>query len=157
MMVRPAQRRQLLDLAAHQRLREPVGVVEDRGGVVAAQVAGGQQMPRRHRPEITTAVATVVFAQQHVHALAARGRDVLADIVGAQRQFAVAAVDQHRQLHHPRPAHVAQRVQRGAHRAPGVQHVVDEDHQRVVDTAGRNRGGLQRPRRLAASDRRGRA
>ena len=40
----PAQRGQLLDLAAQQRLAEPVGVVEDRGGLVAGQVGRRQQM-----------------------------------------------------------------------------------------------------------------
>jgi len=38
----PAQRGQLLDLAAQQRFPEPVGVVEDRGGVLAGQVGRGQ-------------------------------------------------------------------------------------------------------------------
>ncbi|CKS58582.1 Uncharacterised protein [Mycobacterium tuberculosis] len=47
------QRRQLLDVATDQRLRKPVGVVEDGGGVVAAEVGGGQQVPWGHR-EITT-------------------------------------------------------------------------------------------------------
>ena len=43
------QRRQLADFATDQGLREAVGVVEDRDGLVAGQVAGGQQMPA-HEP-----------------------------------------------------------------------------------------------------------
>ena len=40
----PPQGGQLLDLAADQRFAEPVGVVQDRGGVVAAEVGRGQQV-----------------------------------------------------------------------------------------------------------------
>ncbi len=90
----------------------------------------------------------VVLGETHLDVLAARGRHVLADVVGAQRQLAVAAVDEHRQLHGTRPADVAQRVQRRADRATGVEHVVDQDHQRAVDATLGNRGVLQRPRGL---------
>src|ERR1700744_1070904 len=62
-------------------------------------------------------VAVVVLRQLHVHALAARGRHVFADVIGAQRQFAMAAVDEHGQLNGSLPADVAQRVERGANRA----------------------------------------
>lgn len=51
-MVRPRSARRFLDLAADQRLGEAVGIVEDGGGVVEAQVAGGKQVAG-HR-EITT-------------------------------------------------------------------------------------------------------
>ena len=64
-----------------------------------------------------------------------RGREVLADEVGADRQLAVAAVDQHGELDGARPADVVQGVERGPDRAPGEEHVVDEHHDLVVDAA----------------------
>ena len=65
--------------------------------------------------------------------LFARGRDVLADVVGADRQLAMAAIDEDGEPDRPRPPELAQRVHRGAHRAAGVQHVVDEHDGGVVD------------------------
>ena len=43
------------------------------------------------------------------------------------------AVDQHGQPYGPGPTEITERVQRGAHRTPGVEHVVDQDHHGVVD------------------------
>ena len=81
---------------------------------------------------------------------------VLADEVGADRQLAVPAVDQHGQLHGARPAEVAQRVERGAHRPAGEEDVVDEDDEPVVDAAvGQHASAPARGRRAAAG-RRGR-
>ena len=68
--------------------------------------------------------------------LAATGRDVLADVVGADRQLAVAAVDEDRELHGAGPAEVAERVERGADGAAGEEHVVDEDDEPAVDAVG---------------------
>ena len=68
-----------------------------------------------------------------VDPLAAGGGQVLADVVGPDRQLAVAAVGEHRQLHPLGPSVVEQRVDAGAHRAPGVEHVVDEHDRRVLD------------------------
>jgi hypothetical protein len=50
-----------------------------------------------------------------------------ADEARLDGQLAVAAVDQHQQLHARRPAVVEQRVERGADGAAGVQHVVHQD------------------------------
>ena len=44
-------------------------------------------------------VGAVGLLEADVHPLGRRGRQVLADVVGADRQLAVAAVDQHRELH----------------------------------------------------------
>ena len=55
------------------------------------------------------------------------GRQVLAHVVGPDRQLAVAAVDQHGELHRPGPAVVVERVEGGPHGAAGEEHVVDED------------------------------
>ena len=61
------------------------------------------------------------------------GRQVLADVVGPDRQLAMAAVDDDRQLHRARPPVVVQRLERGADGAAGEQHVVDEHHGRAVE------------------------
>ena len=63
----------------------------------------------------------------------ARGRQVLADVVGPDRQLAVAAVGQHGQLHALGPPVVEQGVDRGPHRAPRVEHVVDQHDRGVLD------------------------
>jgi hypothetical protein len=47
-----------------------------------------------------------------------RGGQVLADVVGPDRQLAVAAVDEDGELHARRPPEVEERVDRGADRAP---------------------------------------
>ena len=57
----------------------------------------------------------------------------------------MAAVDEHRQLDDAGPAEVAQRVQGRAHRAAGVEDVVDQDDQGAVDAAVGDRGVLQGP------------
>ena len=73
-----------------------------------------------------------------------------ADVVGAQRQFAVTAVDEHRELHRCRAAEVAQRVEGGADGAPRIEDVIDKDDDRAVDTAGGHHGALERPVRFVA-------
>src|SRR5262245_52175536 len=70
------------------------------------------------------AVFTVVLAQAHGHALAARGGKVLADVVRTDRQLAVATIDEARQLDRGGPAEVDDRVERGADGAAGEEHVV---------------------------------
>src|SRR6266568_3932760 len=60
-------------------------------------------------------------------ALVARGRQVLADVVGADRQLAVAAIDEHGKLDAVGTAVVEECLDRGANRAARVEDVVDED------------------------------
>src|SRR5882762_10339422 len=50
-----------------------------------------------------------------------------ADETGFDRQLAVAAIDQHQQLHPRRAAMIEQRIERGPDSAAGVQHVIHED------------------------------
>ena len=52
----------------------------------------------------------------------------LPDVVGADGQLPVAPVDHHRQLDRPRPPVGVHGVERRPDRAPGEQHVVDQDH-----------------------------
>ena len=77
--------------------------------------------------EIVTSVDPVALLEADVDPLLARGRQVLADVVGADRQLAVAAVAEHGELDPPRAAVVEERVDRGAHGAAGEEDVVDED------------------------------
>src|ERR687888_208840 len=89
-----------------------------------------------------------------VDALLARGREVLADVVGADRQLAVAAVDEHGELHARGPAVVEEGVDRGPDRAPRVEHVVDEDDRAALERELELRGAddrLRVERRLAAA------
>ena len=79
---------------------------------------------------------SVGLAQPDADHLGARGGHVLAHVVGADGQLAVAAIDQHRQPDRGRPALVDQRVHRRAHGAAGVEHVVDDDHRRLLEREG---------------------
>ena len=60
----------------------------------------------------------------------------------------MAPVDEDRELHGPRPADVAQRVQSRADGASGVEDIVDEDDQGAVDAPLRNGGVLEGTGRL---------
>ena len=104
-------------------------------------------------------VGAVDFLEPHLDALLERRRQVLADVVGLDRQLAVAAVDEDDQLDRARTAEVDQRVERGADRPPRVEHVVDEQDLAIVDRE-RDLGAADdrlRPDRRGASGRRGRA
>jgi hypothetical protein len=68
-----------------------------------------------------------------VDALGARGREVLADVVGPEGQLAMAAVGEHRELDARRAAVVEEGLDRGADRAPREEDVVDDHDRRPVD------------------------
>ncbi len=118
--------------SAWATIRSIAGAVEflDREQVVHADasITAGASGPRQRDRHLVDAVE---LAQAHVHVLGARGRQVLADVVGADRQLAVAAVGEHRQLHPLGAAVGEQRLDRRARRAPGEEHVVD-DHDRAA-------------------------
>src|SRR5262249_51212817 len=78
-------------------------------------------------------VDLVDLEQLQLDALAARRGQVLADVVGPDRQLAVSAVGEHGELDPGRSAVLEERVDRGAHRAAGVEDVVDEDHSAVLE------------------------
>jgi hypothetical protein len=63
-------------------------------------------------------------------------------VVGADGQLPVAAVHEHGEADHARPADVHEGVEGGAHGAPGVQDVVDEDHGAPVDALHGDAGRL---------------
>ena len=77
--------------------------------------------------EIVTSSTSSISSSRTLTRSLARGRQVLADVVGADRQLAVAAVAEHRELHPLRAAVVEERLDRGPHRAAGEEDVVDED------------------------------
>ena len=72
-------------------------------------------------------VDPVDLLEADVDPLLARGRQVLADVVGADRQLAVAAVAEDGELDPLRAAVVEEGLDRGADGAAGEEDVVDED------------------------------
>src|SRR5438876_801749 len=68
--------------------------------------------------------------------LGSRGRHVLADEIGLDRQLAMSTIDEDRKLDRAWAAIVHEGVQRGADGASGVEHVVDEDDVGAVDVPG---------------------
>ncbi|GAA1520913.1 hypothetical protein GCM10009827_040830 [Dactylosporangium maewongense] len=62
----------------------------------------------------------------------------------------MAPVDEDRQLDHPRPAEILERVEGRADRAAGEEDVVDEDHAAPVEATGRDLRVTQRTGRLEA-------
>ena len=172
--VRPRSVGQLLHLALERALEaacgreQPLDVVArqvgDRDQVPARRrVGGGSRSSRtrwisRHRRLLgdeQDAVDLVDLDELHLHALAARGGQVLADVVGADRQLAVAAVGDDGELDAGGPAVVEQRLDRGADRPARVEDVVDEDAGAALDREvepGLADERLRVERRLAAAD-----
>ena len=89
-------------------------------------------------------VLAVDFAHQHAHLLVVRGVQGGAHVIGLDGKFAVAAVDQYRQLNGQRAPEIGERVHGRANGAPGVQHVVHQHHVPGVERAG-NMRRLHRP------------
>ena len=69
-----------------------------------------------------------MLAEHDGHDLPAARGQVLADVVGADGQLAMAAVDEDGQADDARAAEVHQGVHGGADGPAGEEHVVDEDH-----------------------------
>ena len=105
-------------------------------------------LPPSFRPVDGDRVFAVGLAQPHEDALGDRRRQVLAHEVGADRQLAMAAVDQHGEAHRARPAEVVQGVERRADGAARVEDVVDQHDGLAVDPAGRHAGRARRAGRL---------
>jgi hypothetical protein len=79
------------------------------------------------------AVDLVHLDELDLDALVSGGREVLADVVRADRELAVAAVGEHGQLHALGTAVAEERVDRGPDRAAGVEHVVDEHARHALE------------------------
>ena len=78
-------------------------------------------------------VQAVDLLHAHVHALAARRGQVLADVVGPEWQLAVAAVGEHGELYALGAAVVEQGVDGGAYGAAGVEDVVHQHDRGALD------------------------
>ena len=147
-----AQGRQLLDGAVGDA-GQLVGGVEHQQGIVAAQVRRRDQVPVHWAPPAPAGhpeqdrVLAVHLGEQDPDELLLGGGQVLADVVGPDRQLPVAPVDQDGELHGPRPAEVVERVERRPHRPPRVEHVVHQHHDLAVDPVRRHLGPAERPRR----------
>ena len=81
-----------------------------------------------------------ILRQHHFHLLLCRGREVLAYIVCADRQFPVAPVHKHSELDTVRPAVVHDAVQRRPDGPARKDDIVNEDHGPVLDVEGNVRG-----------------
>src|SRR5438067_4721266 len=68
--------------------------------------------------------------------------DACAAVLGADRQLAAAAIGEHHERDARRPPVIEELVHRGAHRAAGIEHVVDEQQLAPVDVE-RNLGALR--------------
>src|SRR5918999_978944 len=91
----------------------------------------------------------------HLHALAARRREVLPDVVGADRELAMPAVREDRELDARRTAVVEERLDRRPDRAAGVEDVVDQDARPPLEREAEVRGADERlrvPGWLGATD-----
>ena len=99
-----------------------------------------QQMLDHREPPDQHGVLTVDLFEMHLHDLVRGGREVLADVVGPDRQLPVAPVDEHGQADGPGPAEVQERVEGRPDRAARVEDVVDEHDDPSVDVAGHGRG-----------------
>src|SRR6478735_9827560 len=100
------------------------------------------------------AIDFVDLDELDLDALVAGGWQVLADVIRADGELAVAAVGEHGQLDALGPAVAEERVDGRADRAAGVEDVVDEHHghplEREVER-GRTHERLRVPGRLAAA------
>src|SRR5512137_108960 len=69
-------------------------------------------------------VSTVHFRQAHMNPLARRRLDILTYVIRANGNLALAAIDQDRKLYRFSAPQIRERIERGAHRAAGVEHVI---------------------------------
>ena len=89
------------------------------------------------------------------HPLVERRRQVLADVVGADRKLSMPPIDEHRELDAVGPAEVEERVDRGPNRPPREEDVVDEDAGSALEREVQLRAaddGLRMERRRPAPD-----
>ena len=104
--------------------------------------------------EMVTSVTPSTSSSRTRTRSAADGGQVLADVVGSDRQLAVSPVDQHGQPDDARSADVAEGIQGRTDRPARVEHVVDQHDDRVVDAL-RQVGAADGPGRDGDAGRRG--
>src|SRR5271163_1094993 len=79
------------------------------------------------------AVEAIDLAQLDVNPLTLGSRNVLADIVRANRHLALSAIDQHRELNRFGAAQIGNRTECRPHGAAGVEDIVDENNALAVE------------------------
>jgi hypothetical protein len=78
-------------------------------------------------------IDAIDFVESDIHPLIGQRLDIPADVVSADRQFTLSAIDQHRELNRIGPAEISQGGERGAHRAAGIEDVVNQDDASAID------------------------
>src|SRR5206468_11043630 len=94
---------------------------------------GGGSTSCRHPRDDLDLVPAVDLDKVHANIVARGGRRVLADEVGPDRELAMSTVDEDREADGARTSVVDEGVHRGADRAAGEEHVVDEHDGPAVD------------------------
>ena len=123
-----AQGRDLLDVPLLHVVHR-LGGGEDGLDVVAAQVRRGQQVPVHRSPPSMVTESSPSISVRWTRTRSERGRrQVLPDVVGADRELAVAPVDEDGEPHGARAAELGERLQGGADGPAVEQDVVDEHH-----------------------------
>src|ERR1700678_3417012 len=82
-------------------------------------------------------VVRTLRCEHDVDMLAAARRANFSEVVGLDREFAQAAIDQHGQTNRTRPPEVGHGIERRAHRPSGIEDVVD-DHDRFAGNLAAN-------------------
>src|ERR1051325_2828877 len=73
------------------------------------------------------------LAELDAHPFAVGARDMFADVIGLQRNLAMAAVDENREADGSRPADFENDAERGLDRLPSVNDVIDNDYRPVLE------------------------
>src|SRR5208337_203422 len=117
--------------------RRPSNICDSKTRSSSAAIS--RQRPNRFRGSLNgtldqqNLLVVVDLLELDLDNLAAAGGHMLANVSGLDGQFAVAAVDEHSQLHAARPALVEERIERGADSAAGEEHIVAENHIAALD------------------------
>ena len=96
-------------------------------------------MCRNSIPEQHDLVPAIHLFEADLDGLGERSGYILAHVVGAYRELAVASVDENEELNGTGSPEIDQGIECGSNSAPGKQDVVDEDYVTAGDAAGYGR------------------
>ena len=71
-------------------------------------------------------IYSVELGQSDADMLARPCRDIAPNVISSDRQFAMAAIDEHSQPNGAWPSKITKCVQRCSHRTPGIEHIIDQ-------------------------------
>src|SRR5436190_12523659 len=74
----------------------------------------------------------VDFLQAHLNLFPHRGRQIFSDVIGPNRQLAMAAIDQYSELNTRGTAERIDCIHRCTHSATGIKDVIDNDHRPIL-------------------------